>query len=40
MNFHTSKEKHVYYTFPAILFSFIPLFLVTGPFLSNIKFFN
>ena len=37
MNFHNSKEKHLYHTFSAILFSLIPLFLVTGPFLADLS---
>ena len=37
MNFHNSKEKHLYHTFSSILFSLIPFFLVTGPFLADLS---
>ncbi len=36
MNFSSSKEKFIFYNFPAALFSLIPLFLITGPFLSDL----
>lgn len=31
----SDKEKLIYYVFPTILFSLIPLFLITGPLLSD-----
>ena len=37
MKFHSSKEKKLYYNFPIILFSLIPFFLITGPFLSDLS---
>ena len=37
MTFISTKEKFVFYTFPVILFSLIPLFLITGPFLSDLS---
>ena len=36
MNFYSIKEKLFFYNFPVILFSFIPFFLITGPFLSDL----
>ncbi len=35
MIFNSIKEKILFYTFPVILFSLIPFFLITGPFLSD-----
>ncbi len=35
MTFKSPKEKLIFFTIPIILFSLIPLFLVTGPFLSD-----
>ena len=35
MIFRSEREKYIFYTFPTILFSLIPLFLITGPFLSD-----
>ena len=37
MIFNSLKEKTIFYTFPAILFSLIPFFLITGPFLSDLS---
>ena len=37
MNFNTEKEKIIFYYFPVILFSLIPFFLITGPFLSDLS---
>jgi O-antigen ligase len=31
------KEKIIYYNFPVFLFSFLPLFLITGPFLADLS---
>jgi len=36
MIFSSSAEKIIYYKFPVILFSLIPFFLITGPFLSDL----
>ncbi len=36
MTFSSSKEKFIFYTFPVILFSLIPFFLITGPLLSDL----
>lgn len=35
MIINSNKEKFIYFFFPTILFSLIPLFLITGPFLSD-----
>ena len=35
MIFNSEREKFVFYTIPIILFSLIPIFLITGPFLSD-----
>ena len=35
MIFESSKEKLIFFSFPIILFSLIPFFLITGPFLSD-----
>ena len=35
MTFSSKKEFFLFYSLPAILFSLIPLFLITGPFLSD-----
>ena len=35
MIFSSSAEKIIFYKFPIILFSLIPFFLITGPFLSD-----
>ena len=37
MIFETSKEKFIFYSFPVILFSLIPFFLITGPFLTDLS---
>ena len=36
MIFNSNKEKFFFYTFPVFLFSLIPFFLITGPFLSDL----
>ncbi len=36
MIFNSKTEKYIFYSFPIILFSFIPFFLITGPFLSDL----
>ena len=35
MTFNSVKEKFIFYNVPIILFSLIPFFLITGPFLSD-----
>ena len=35
MIINSKKEKFIYFIFPKLLFSLIPLFLITGPFLSD-----
>ena len=37
MIFNSSNQKFFFYNFPVFLFSFIPLFLITGPFLSDLS---
>ena len=37
MTFNSSREKFIFYTFPLVLFSLIPFFLITGPFLSDLS---
>jgi O-antigen ligase len=37
MIFNSVKEKFFFYKIPTILFSLIPLFLITGPFLSDLS---
>ncbi len=37
MTFNSVKEKFIFYNFPVILFSLIPFFLITGPFLSDLS---
>ncbi len=37
MNLNSVKEKYIFYYFPVILFSLIPFFLITGPFLSDLS---
>jgi O-antigen ligase len=37
MIFNSVKEKFIFYNIPAILFSLIPFFLITGPFLSDLS---
>ena len=36
MIFHSIKEKFIFYNFPIFLFSLLPFFLITGPFLSDL----
>ena len=36
MTFNSLIEKFIFYHFPFILFSLIPFFLITGPFLSDL----
>ena len=36
MNFNSYNEKIIFYNVPIILFSLIPFFLITGPFLSDL----
>ena len=36
MIFNSNKEKFIFYSFPVFLFSLIPFFLITGPFLSDL----
>ncbi len=35
MIFNSKKEKYIYYNIPVFLFSLIPFFLITGPFLAD-----
>jgi O-antigen ligase len=37
MTFNSSLNKIIFYTFPVILFSLLPFFLITGPFLSDLS---
>ena len=37
MIFNSNKEKFIFYNFPVLLFFFIPFFLITGPFLSDLS---
>ena len=37
MTFNSNKEKLIFYIIPVILFSLIPFFLITGPFLSDLS---
>lgn len=37
MNFNSNNEKLIFYDLPTKLFSLIPFFLITGPFLSDIS---
>ncbi len=37
MKFKSLKEKNIFYHFPSLLFSLIPFFLITGPFLSDLS---
>ena len=37
MLFNSNKEKIIFYNFPVVLFSLIPFFLITGPFLSDLS---
>ena len=37
MKFNSINEKFIYYNLPVFLFSLIPFFLITGPFLSDLS---
>ena len=37
MIFNSTKERYIFYTIPVILFILIPIFLITGPFLSDMS---
>ena len=37
MTFDSINEKYFFYYLPIILFSLIPFFLITGPFLSDLS---
>ena len=37
MKLNSKKENLIFYTFPITLFSLIPIFLITGPFLSDLS---
>jgi len=37
MKFDSLAEKNIFYNIPVFLFSFLPIFLVTGPFLSDLS---
>jgi hypothetical protein len=37
MIFNSTKERLIFYKIPVLLFSLIPLFLITGPFLSDLS---
>ncbi len=37
MVFNSKKEKIIFYTIPTLLFSLLPFFLITGPFLSDLS---
>lgn len=37
MIFNSVKEKFIFYNIPIILFSLLPFFLITGPFLSDLS---
>ena len=37
MSFNSNKEKLIFYNIPTFLFSLIPFFLITGPFLSDLS---
>ena len=37
MIFNSSLEKYLFFNIPTLLFSLIPLFLITGPFLSDLS---
>ena len=37
MTFNSNLEKNIFFNFPVILFSLIPFFLITGPFLSDLS---
>ena len=37
MKFNSITEKFIFYHIPTLLFSLIPFFLITGPFLSDLS---
>lgn len=37
MTFNSVKEKFIFFNFPVALFSLLPFFLITGPFLSDLS---
>ena len=37
MTFNSVKEKFIFYNIPTFLFALLPLFLITGPFLSDLS---
>jgi len=37
MTFNSAKEKFIFYNIPTFLFALLPLFLITGPFLSDLS---
>ena len=37
MIFNSIKEEFIYYKIPVVLFSLLPFFLITGPFLSDLS---
>ena len=37
MTFNSTAEKFIFYNFPVVLFSLLPFFLITGPFLSDLS---
>ena len=37
MIFNSSQEKFIFFSIPVVLFSLIPFFLITGPFLSDLS---
>ena len=37
MIFNSNREKLIFYSFPVLLFSLLPFFLITGPFLSDLS---
>ena len=37
MIFNSSLEKYLFFNIPTLLFSLIPLFLITGPFLTDLS---
>ena len=36
MKLNSIRERYIFYTIPFILFCFLPFFLITGPFLSDL----
>ena len=36
MKLYSIRERYIFYTIPFILFCFLPFFLITGPFLSDL----